>query len=48
MKTIYKYPLKQGLNQLEIPYVKILSVINQGITPTLYAIVDPEIKNKKL
>jgi hypothetical protein len=48
MKTIYKYPLKTGLNQLELPYVKILSVINQGLTPTLYAVVDRELDDRKL
>ena len=48
MKTIYKYPLSIGLNELEIPYVKILSVINQNSIPTLYAIVDTKISDKKL
>jgi hypothetical protein len=48
MKTIYKYPLSIGLNQLEIPYIKILDVIIQGATLTLYVIVDTEISNRKL
>jgi hypothetical protein len=48
MKTIYKYKLSEGLNELEIPYIKILGVIYQGFTPTIYAIVDTENPNKKL
>lgn len=48
MNVIYKYKLTQGLNELEIPYKKILSVINQGMSPTLYAIVNPEMPNRKL
>jgi hypothetical protein len=48
MKTIYKYPLSIGLNELKIPYIKILSVINQNSIPTLYAIVDTKILDKKL
>lgn len=48
MKTIYKYPLQTGPNELEMPYIKILSVINQGRTPTLYALVDGKEQNKKV
>jgi len=48
MKTIYKYQLTTGLNELEMPYTKILSVINQGRTPTLYALVDAKEQNKSV
>jgi hypothetical protein len=48
MKVIYKYPLSVGLNQLEIPYIKILDVIEQRRIPTLYAMVDTDMPNKKL
>lgn len=48
MKVIYKYPLTLGTNELEIPYEKILNVIMQGRTITLYVLVDTEIQNKKV
>jgi len=48
MKTIYKYQLTTGLNELEIPYTKILNVINQERIPTLYVLVDKKNKNKKV
>lgn len=48
MKTIYKYQLTTGLNELEMPYTKILNVINQGKTPTLYALVDAKEQNKSI
>lgn len=40
---IYKYPLKLGVTELQVPYsCKVLSVQMQGDTPTLWAMVDPE------
>lgn len=48
MKLIYKYPLELGLNELEIPYVKIISVINRGSHLSLYVVVDVTIPDKKL
>lgn len=47
-KTIYKYPLELGINELEIPYEKILNVIIQGRIPTLYVLIDDEQQNKKV
>jgi len=46
MKKIYKYPLKLGLNELEIPYIEILNVINQRRVPTLYVLVNMEQQKK--
>lgn len=48
MNVIYKYPLHEGINQLEIPYRKVLGVIYQGFSPILYAIVDTEMENRNL
>jgi hypothetical protein len=48
MKTIHKYPLEVGMNILEVPYLKILNVINQYNKPTLYVIVDTEMPYKEI
>ena len=40
---IHKYPLKLGVNELQVPYsCKVLSVQMQGDTPMLWAQVDPD------
>lgn len=47
MNTIYKYKLNLGYNKLEIPYTKVLSVMNRGGEVQLYATfnldIDPRV-----